>query len=91
MFQPLNLQQCEKIRNNSSEIKAYAPDARVLTTYYCGNTLQLFLTVLFRRFMSMWFYLAILLSKMNAICYSITFYPGLAYFKGTVLECSFIV
>lgn len=24
------------VRNMASEIHAYAPDARVLTTYYCG-------------------------------------------------------
>lgn len=34
--EPLNLEQYDKIRSISSEIKAYAPDARVLTTYYCG-------------------------------------------------------
>lgn len=34
--EPLNLEQYEKIRSMSSEIRAYAPDARVLTTYYCG-------------------------------------------------------
>lgn len=24
------------VRNRASEIHAYAPDARILTTYYCG-------------------------------------------------------
>ncbi|MQL82758.1 hypothetical protein Taro_015249, partial [Colocasia esculenta] len=33
---PLNLDQYNSICNMSSEIRAYAPDARVLTTYYCG-------------------------------------------------------
>ncbi|XP_020244543.1 uncharacterized protein LOC109822722 isoform X2 [Asparagus officinalis] len=34
--EPLNLEQYGKICSMSGEIKAYAPDARVLTTYYCG-------------------------------------------------------
>ncbi|KAJ4762896.1 hypothetical protein LUZ62_073271 [Rhynchospora pubera] len=34
--EPVNLEQYDTIRNMSSEIRAYAPDARVLTTYYCG-------------------------------------------------------
>jgi hypothetical protein len=34
--QPLNLEHFDSIRNMASEIHAYAPDARVLTTYYCG-------------------------------------------------------
>ncbi|KAF8409932.1 hypothetical protein HHK36_002451 [Tetracentron sinense] len=34
--EPLNLEQYDSIRNMSSEIRTYAPDARVLTTYYCG-------------------------------------------------------
>lgn len=34
--EPLNLEQHENIRSMSSEIRVYAPDARVLTTYYCG-------------------------------------------------------
>ncbi|KAF6149719.1 hypothetical protein GIB67_017452, partial [Kingdonia uniflora] len=33
---PLNLEQYESIRNMSNEIRTYAPDARVLTTYYSG-------------------------------------------------------
>lgn len=37
MFQPLNVEQYEVIRSMSSEIRTYAPDARVLTTYYCGK------------------------------------------------------
>lgn len=35
-WQPLNLEQYDSIRKMASEIHAYAPDARVLTTYYCG-------------------------------------------------------
>ncbi|KAJ4833943.1 hypothetical protein Tsubulata_016650 [Turnera subulata] len=34
--EPLNLEQYESVRSLASEIHAYAPDARVLTTYYCG-------------------------------------------------------
>lgn len=34
--EPLNLEQYDSIRNMSVEIREYAPDARVLTTYYCG-------------------------------------------------------
>ncbi|KAH7665457.1 hypothetical protein IHE45_13G035100 [Dioscorea alata] len=34
--EPLNLEQYEMIQSMSSDIRAYAPDARVLTTYYCG-------------------------------------------------------
>ncbi|KAF5955825.1 hypothetical protein HYC85_008681 [Camellia sinensis] len=34
--EPLNVEQYDSIRNMASEIHAYAPDARVLTTYYCG-------------------------------------------------------
>ncbi|XP_057973371.1 uncharacterized protein LOC131161554 [Malania oleifera] len=34
--EPLNLEQYESLRNIAAEIHAYAPDARVLTTYYCG-------------------------------------------------------
>ncbi|KAK1395658.1 Alpha-1,6-mannosyl-glycoprotein 2-beta-N-acetylglucosaminyltransferase [Heracleum sosnowskyi] len=34
--EPLNLEQYNAIRNQASDIHAYAPDARVLTTYYCG-------------------------------------------------------
>ncbi|KAK1268003.1 hypothetical protein QJS04_geneDACA006225 [Acorus gramineus] len=34
--EPLNTEQYESIRSMSNEIKAYAPNARVLTTYYCG-------------------------------------------------------
>lgn len=36
--EPLRLEQYDKIHSMSGEIKAYAPDARVLTTYYCGPT-----------------------------------------------------
>ncbi|RWR95698.1 Cyclin-A2-1 [Cinnamomum micranthum f. kanehirae] len=34
--EPLNLEQYNSVRRMSSEIRIYAPDARVLTTYYCG-------------------------------------------------------
>ncbi|XP_028551591.1 uncharacterized protein LOC110104675 isoform X4 [Dendrobium catenatum] len=34
--EPLNAEQYEVIRSMSREIRTYAPDARVLTTYYCG-------------------------------------------------------
>ncbi|XWS14600.1 hypothetical protein CRYUN_Cryun35bG0023500 [Craigia yunnanensis] len=34
--EPLNMEQYKSLRNMASEIHAYAPDARVLTTYYCG-------------------------------------------------------
>lgn len=34
--EPLNMEQYESVRSMASEIHAYAPDARVLTTYYCG-------------------------------------------------------
>lgn len=34
--EPLNLEQYDMIRRMSGEIRAIAPDARVLTTYYCG-------------------------------------------------------
>ncbi|GKC84730.1 TPR repeat-containing protein, partial [Tanacetum coccineum] len=34
--EPLNIQQYDAIRQQASEIHAYAPDARVLTTYYSG-------------------------------------------------------
>lgn len=36
-LQPLNLEHYEAIRNMASEIQAYAPDARIMTTYYCGE------------------------------------------------------
>ncbi|CAL5383606.1 unnamed protein product [Camellia sinensis] len=35
--EPLNVEQYDSIRNMASEIHAYAPDARVLTTYYCDQ------------------------------------------------------
>lgn len=35
--QPLNSDQYNSIRKLASEIHSYAPDARVLTTYYCGE------------------------------------------------------
>ncbi|CAN0905809.1 hypothetical protein LINGRAHAP2_LOCUS23879 [Linum grandiflorum] len=34
--EPLNMEQYNSVRNMASEIHAYAPDARILTTYYCG-------------------------------------------------------
>uniref|UniRef100_A0A803NMZ1 Glycoside hydrolase 123 catalytic domain-containing protein n=1 Tax=Cannabis sativa TaxID=3483 RepID=A0A803NMZ1_CANSA len=34
--EPLNMEQYDSLRNLASEIHAYAPDARVLTTYYSG-------------------------------------------------------
>ncbi|KAJ6973663.1 hypothetical protein NC653_033870, partial [Populus alba x Populus x berolinensis] len=34
--EPLNLEQYDMVRNMASKIHTYAPDARVLTTYYCG-------------------------------------------------------
>lgn len=36
--EPLNVQQYDAIRQQASDIHAYAPDARVLTTYYSGPT-----------------------------------------------------
>ncbi|KAL9446049.1 hypothetical protein AB3S75_013845 [Citrus x aurantiifolia] len=34
--EPLNMEHYSSVRNMASELRAYAPDARVLTTYYCG-------------------------------------------------------
>ncbi|KAJ0024655.1 hypothetical protein Pint_08925 [Pistacia integerrima] len=34
--EPLNMEHYNSVRNMASDIHAYAPDARVLTTYYCG-------------------------------------------------------
>ncbi|PIN06974.1 hypothetical protein CDL12_20462 [Handroanthus impetiginosus] len=34
--EPLNLEHYEAVRSMASEIHAYAPDARIMTTYYCG-------------------------------------------------------
>ncbi|KAL9244174.1 hypothetical protein vseg_017978 [Gypsophila vaccaria] len=34
--EPLNVEHFNSIRRMASEIYAYAPDARILTTYYCG-------------------------------------------------------
>ncbi|KDO84483.1 hypothetical protein CISIN_1g006318mg [Citrus sinensis] len=34
--EPLNMEHYSSVRNMASELHAYAPDARVLTTYYCG-------------------------------------------------------
>ncbi|CAH9081007.1 unnamed protein product [Cuscuta epithymum] len=34
--EPLNLKQYDAVRSMAGDIHAYAPDARVLTTYYCG-------------------------------------------------------
>ncbi|EPS70359.1 hypothetical protein M569_04401 [Genlisea aurea] len=35
--EPLNLRHYEAMRGMASEIHSYAPDARIMTTYYCGN------------------------------------------------------
>lgn len=35
--QPLNIEQYTSLRRMASDIHAYAPDARILTTYYCGE------------------------------------------------------
>ncbi|XP_021896439.1 uncharacterized protein LOC110813556 isoform X1 [Carica papaya] len=34
--EPLNMEHYDYVRNMATEIHTYAPDARVLTTYYCG-------------------------------------------------------
>lgn len=34
--EPLNTEHYESVRSMASDIHAYAPDARILTTYYCG-------------------------------------------------------
>ncbi|EEF52544.1 conserved hypothetical protein [Ricinus communis] len=34
--EPLNLEHYDSLRNMAGEIHGYAPDARILTTYYCG-------------------------------------------------------
>ncbi|WMV27589.1 hypothetical protein MTR67_020974 [Solanum verrucosum] len=34
--EPLNIEQYTSLRRMASDIHAYAPDARILTTYYCG-------------------------------------------------------
>ncbi|KAL9686079.1 hypothetical protein QQ045_023534 [Rhodiola kirilowii] len=34
--EPLNMEQYDNLRKMASEIHAYAPDARILTSYYCG-------------------------------------------------------
>jgi hypothetical protein len=36
-LQPLNVDQYDMICNISNELKSYAPDVRILTTYYCGE------------------------------------------------------
>ena len=36
-WQPLNVEHFNSIRKMASELYAYASDARVLTTYYCGE------------------------------------------------------
>lgn len=36
--EPMNIEQYKTLRNMASEIHAYAPDARIMTTYYCGPT-----------------------------------------------------
>jgi len=37
IFQPLNVEQYDMICNISNELRSYAPDVRILTTYYCGE------------------------------------------------------
>jgi hypothetical protein len=37
LYQPVGLDQYESIRHMAEEITGTAPDARVLTTYYCGK------------------------------------------------------
>ena len=37
IFQPLNVEQYDMICNISNELRSYAPDLRILTTYYCGE------------------------------------------------------
>lgn len=37
--QPLNVEHYDSLRSMAAEIHVYAPDARVLTTYYCGANL----------------------------------------------------
>ena len=44
-WQPLNLEQYDMVRNMASKIYAYAPEARVLTTYYCGKNSLIALSV----------------------------------------------
>ncbi|CAI9753428.1 unnamed protein product [Fraxinus pennsylvanica] len=34
--EPLNVEHYHRIRDMASDIHAYAPDARIMTTYYCG-------------------------------------------------------
>ncbi|KAL3845227.1 hypothetical protein ACJIZ3_002630 [Penstemon smallii] len=34
--EPLNLEHYEAVRSMASDIHTYAPDARIMTTYYCG-------------------------------------------------------
>lgn len=36
-FQPLNVEQYDMICNISNELRSYASDVRILTTYYCGE------------------------------------------------------
>lgn len=36
-FQPLNVEQYDMICSISNELRSYAPDVRILTTYYCGE------------------------------------------------------
>lgn len=51
--EPLNVEHYDSLRSMAAEIHVYAPDARVLTTYYCGpndaplapNNLEAFLKV----------------------------------------------
>lgn len=41
--QPLNVEHYDSLRSMAAEIHVYAPDARVLTTYYCGANCHPFL------------------------------------------------
>ncbi|KAL6504310.1 hypothetical protein OROGR_026233 [Orobanche gracilis] len=36
----MSLEQYDSVRSMASEIHAYAPDAGILTTYYCGNIMK---------------------------------------------------
>lgn len=48
--EPLSMEQYELIRRMSSEIRTYAPDARVLTTYYSGPSDSLYAPNTFEAF-----------------------------------------
>lgn len=69
-WQPLNLEQYDSIRKMASEIHAYAPDARVLTTYYCGmNSLpSVLITHSFCYDVICWFLSSVLSSQLFLLC-----------------------